>query len=62
MATNSGISAKHFEERLLKKGLRTTLKWDLKPVSTLYCNIESIPKSLLPLQTTGRVAPKGRST
>ena len=59
---NSGISAKHFEERFLKKVLRTTLKWDLNPVSTLYCNIESIPKSLLPLQTTGRVAPKDRST
>ena len=29
---------------------------------TLYCNIESIPKSLLPSQTTGRVAPKDRST
>ena len=44
----------------LNKGLRTTLRWD--PVSTLYCNIESIPKSLLPSQTTGRVAPKDRST
>ena len=29
---------------------------------TLYCNIESIPKSLLPSQKTGRVAPKDRST
>ena len=29
---------------------------------TLYCNIESIPKSLLPSQTTGRAAPKGGST
>ena len=28
---------------------------------TLYCNIESIPKSLLPSKTTGRVAPKDRS-
>ena len=27
-------------------------------MSTLYCTTESIPKSLLPLQTTGRVAPK----
>ena len=49
---NSGISAKHFEERFLKKVLRTTLKWDLNPVSALYFNIESIPKSLLPSQTT----------
>ena len=45
---NSGICAEHFEERFLKKGLRTTLRWDLNPVPTLYCNIESIPKSLLP--------------
>ena len=42
--------------------MRTTLRWDLNPVPTLYCNIESIPKSLLPSQTTGRVAPKDRST
>ena len=59
---NSGISAKHFEERFLKKGLRTTLRWNLNPVPTLYCNIESIPKSLLPSQTTGGVALKDRST
>ena len=59
---NSGVCAKHFEERLLKKGLRTTLRWDLNPVPTLYCNIESIPKSLLTLQTTGRVVPKDKST
>ena len=29
---------------------------------TFYCNIESIPKSLLPFQTTWRVASKDRST
>ena len=58
---NSGICAKHFEERFLKKRLPTTLRSDLKPVPTLYCNIESIPNSLLPSQTTGRVAPKDRS-
>ena len=59
---NSGISAKHFEERFLKKGLRTTLRRGLNPVPTLYCNIESIPKSLLASQTTGRAVPKDRST
>ena len=59
---NSGISAKHFEERFLKKGLRTTLRWNLNPVPTLYCNIESIPKSLLPSRTTGGVALQDRST
>ena len=47
---------------ILPKGLRTTLRWDLNPVPTLYCNIESIPRSLLPSQITGRVAPKERST
>ena len=31
-------------------------------MSTLYCNIESISKSLLPSQAIGRVAPKDRST
>ena len=60
-ANNSGICTKHFEERFLKKGLHTALRWDLNPVPTLYCNIESIPKSLLPSQTTRRVAPKDRS-
>ena len=34
----------------------------LKPVPTLYCNIESISKSLLTSQTTVRVAPRDRST
>ena len=58
---NSGIYAKYFEERFLKKRLRTTLRRDLNPVPTIYCNIESIPKSLLPSQTTGRVVPKDRS-
>ena len=50
------------KERFLRKGFHTILRWDLNTVPTLYCNIESIPKSLLPSQTTGRVAPKGRST
>ena len=59
---NSGICAKHFKERFLKKGLRTTLRWVLNPLLTLYCNIVSIPKSLLPSQTTEIVAPKDRST
>ena len=36
---NSGICAKHFEKRLLKKGLCTTLRWDLNPVPTLYSKI-----------------------
>ena len=59
---NSGICTKHLEERFLKKGLRTALRWDLNPVPTLYCNIESIPKSLLPSRTTGRAPLKDRST
>ena len=59
---NFGICAKQFEETFLKKGLCATLRWDLNPVPTLHCNIESTPKSLLPSQTTGRVAPKDRST
>ena len=59
---NSSICAKHFEESFLNKGLRTTLRWDLNPSQTLYCNIESIPKSLLPSQTARRVASKDRPT
>ena len=46
LTKNSGICAKHFEESFLKEGLRTTLRWDVNPVPTFYCNIESIPKSL----------------
>ena len=61
-AKNSGICAKHFEVRFLRKGLRTTLRWDLNPVPILCSNIESIPKSLLSSQTTERVAAKDRST
>ena len=59
---HSGICAKHIEEKFLKNGLRTTLRWDLNPVLTLYCNVEFLTRSLLPSQTTGRVAPKDRTT
>ena len=58
---NSDIRAKHFEERFLKKGLPTTLRQDLNPVPTFYCTT-LLCNTLLPSQTTGRVAPKDRST
>ena len=38
---SSGICAKHFYERFLKKGLRTTLRRDLNPVPTITNNWKS---------------------
>ena len=59
---NSGICDKHFEESFFKRGLCTTLRWNLNPVPILYSNTESIRKSLLPSKTTGRAALKYRPT
>ena len=59
---NAGICAKHFEDKFKKSGTRTTLKWELNPVPTIYCNIDSVPSSLLPSHANERKAPKDRST
>ena len=39
---NSGICSKHFEEHFLKVGKRTTLRWELNPIPTIY------PDTILP--------------
>ena len=52
----SGICAKHFEEKYLKQGLRTTLRWDLNPITSIYSNRDSILRSVLPtLKTSGKL-------
>ena len=35
-----GICSKHFEERFLKVGKRTTLRWNLEPVPSIYSHRE----------------------
>ena len=63
MPTNhGGICAKHFEGKYLKVGNRTTLRWDLDPVPTIYSNKEAIPPSVLPTPTTSRKAPIRKTT
>ena len=44
---HSGICAKHFEEKFLKRGKRDTLRWELNPIPTIYSLKDDIPKSLL---------------
>ena len=53
-SNNSGICCKHFDAKYLKVGGRTTLKWDLDPVPTIYSKSQDIPTSLLPTISTTR--------
>ena len=54
---HGGICAKHFESKFLKVGKRTTLRWDLEPVPSIYTNTEAIPPSVLPTSATSRKPP-----
>ena len=57
---NSGICAKHFDEKYLKQRLRTTLRWDLNPISSIYSNTDSIPPSVLLTPKTSTKLPSVR--
>jgi len=59
---NSGICAKHFEERYLKTGVRTTLRWELNPIPSIYPDIHNVPPSILPSTTTKRKSPTRRTS
>ena len=48
----TGICSKHFESKFLKIGKRTTLKWELNPVPTIYP--KGILPSLLPTPSSSR--------
>ena len=39
---NSGICSKHFDEKYLKNGVRTTLRWELNPVPSIYPNLDGV--------------------
>ena len=54
------ICAKHFEEKYLKQGLCTTLRWDLNPIPSIYSNTDSIPPSVIPTLKTSRKLPSVR--
>ena len=45
---NGGICSKHLEDKFLKTGKRTTLRWDLNPVPIIYPDFRNFPPSLLP--------------
>ena len=58
---NSVLCELHFEEKYLSKGKRTTLRWSLEPVPTIYSKeFESCP-SVLPTYSTSRKSPKKRA-
>ena len=58
---NSGVCSKHFEEKYLKNGVRTTLRWELNPVPSIYPNLDGVPKSILPSMPTRRKSPTRRT-
>lgn len=39
---HGGVCSLHFEDKYLKEGQRTTLKWDLNPIPTIHTNIEGM--------------------
>ena len=57
---NSGICAKHFEEKYLKQGLHTSLRWDLNPIPSIYSTADSVPPSVPPTPKTSRTLPSVR--
>ena len=54
---NGGICSKHFEDKFLKPGKRTTLRWDLNPVPSIYPDSGNFPPSLLPSVPPRRKSP-----
>ena len=56
---SAGICLHHFDLKFIKVGQRTTLKWELDPVPTIYP--DNILPSLLPTPTTFRKPPTQRS-
>ena len=60
---NGGICANHFEKKYLKIGQkRNTLKWELRPVPTIYTNSGYIPASVFPTPTSSRNPPSRNIT
>ena len=62
MDTNKkfGYLCKILRGEYLKQGLRTTLRWDLNPIASIYSNTESIPPSVLPTLETSIKLPSVR--
>ena len=57
---NGGICSKHFEDKFLKPGKRTTLRWDLNSVPSIYPDSGNFPPSLLPSVPPRRKSPTRR--
>ena len=55
-----GICAKHFDSKYIKSGCRQTLKWELDPVPTNYC--QDLPPSVIPTVETPRKPPIDRNS
>ena len=51
----------HFDEFLLKRGGKTTLKWSLNPVPTIYSKELNKTPSSLPTKQTARKPPAKRN-
>ena len=57
---NGGICSKHFENKFLKTGKRTALRWDLNPVPSIYPDSGNFPPSRLPSVPPRRKSPTRR--
>ena len=57
LVTHSSTRSKHFEEKFLKVGKRTTLQWELQLVPSMYSRNESIHLSVMPAPKTERNPP-----
>ena len=57
---NGGICSKHFQDKFLKPGKRTTLRWDLNAVPSIYPDSGNFPPSLLPSVPQRKKSPTRR--
>ena len=57
---NNGICEKHFDNKLIKDGVRKTLHWNRDPAPTNYSI--SVPPSTLPTPKTHRKPPTNRTS
>ena len=55
------LCEKHFEECYMKRGMRTTLKWEINPVPTVHTSAAAKRPSSFPTIKPQRKAPKIRN-
>ena len=59
---NSRICFKHFDEKCLKTGVRTTFRCKLNPIPSISLDSKNIPSLLLPSASASKKLPTRRTT